>query len=170
MNYALTLRQMPEGIITLAISLAVLPVLAKQRHEIAAFRESLAAGLRLVMVIIVPVTIGLIVLAVPLVQIIYQHGSFTAADTVITAQALQYYLLGLPFAGIDSLLVFAFYARQNTVTPALVGVGAAFVYAGVAVILLPQIGLLSLMIADSVKLIFHVVISAALLRRHSSRH
>ena len=64
------------------------------------------------------------------------------------------------------LLVYAFYARQNTLTPAVVGLFSLAAYMGIALILMPHFGLLSLMIADSVKHIIHATISGFLLQRH----
>jgi putative peptidoglycan lipid II flippase len=74
-------------------------------------------------------------------------------------------LLGLPFAAIDLLLVFAFYARQDTVTPALVGIVTLGAYMITAIVLLPHIGFLSLMVADSVKHALHSMISGWILWR-----
>jgi hypothetical protein len=79
--------------------------------------------------------------------------------------ALRLYLLGLPFAALDLLLVYAFYARQDTLTPALIGLLSLSVYMVVAVVLFPTYGLFSLMIADSVKHIIHALVSAYLLAR-----
>jgi len=105
------------------------------------------------------------VLAGPVVALIFEHGDFLVRDTAITAQALQLYLLGLPFAAVDLLLVFSFYARQDTLTPSLIGVVTVILNLAIAVILLPTLGLYSLMIADSVKQLTHALISWVLLRR-----
>jgi putative peptidoglycan lipid II flippase len=96
---------------------------------------------------------------------LFEHGAFTAADTGITALALRLYLFGLPFAALDLLLVYAFYARQDTLTPALVGLLSLTVYMLTALALFDRYGLFSLMIADSVKHMVHALVSAYLLRR-----
>jgi putative peptidoglycan lipid II flippase len=105
------------------------------------------------------------ILARPTVALIYGHGNFQPADTMMTTWALRFYLLGLPFAAIDLLLVFSFYARQDTLTPALIGVGTILVYLLLAAGLLPTLGLFSLMIADSVKHMLHTLLSALILNR-----
>ena len=87
------------------------------------------------------------------------------ADTEITAQALRLYLIGLPFAAIDLLLVYAFYARKDTFTPALIGIVSLAVYLGVALLLFERFGLFSLMLADSAKHFVHASISGWLLWR-----
>ena len=86
-------------------------------------------------------------------------------DTAHTTLALRLYLLGLPFAAVDLLLVFAFYARQNTLTPALIGLISLVAYMVVALGLLPWYSFFALMIADSVKHLIHTGVSAYLLGR-----
>jgi putative peptidoglycan lipid II flippase len=104
-------------------------------------------------------------MAQPIVALLFQHGAFKAADTLVTVQALRLYLFGLPFAAVDLLLIYAFYARQDTLTPALVGVLSLGVYMATAVLLFPRYGLFSLMIADSIKHIVHALTSFVLLMR-----
>lgn len=177
MSYATFLRQFPQGLVALAVSFAVLPTLSASaaqerssdetqsgRHR-AAFMNTLAQGIRLVTVLMVPATVGLFILARPTVALLYEHGRFLAYDTRMTSLALQFYLLGLPFAAVDLLLVFAFYARQDTLTPSLIGVGTIVVYMIATVLMLPSLGLFSLMAADSLKLLLHTIVSWWILRR-----
>lgn len=166
MNWATTLIQFPQGLVATAISVAILPTLAGQavmRNGITAFKNTLGLGLRLATTLIIPATVGLYLLSVPIIALLFEHGAFTAADTVTTAIALRLYLIGLPFAAIDLLLVYAFYARKDTLTPALIGVLSLVVYMVTAILLLDRFGLFSLMIADSVKHITHATVSAVLL-------
>lgn len=172
MGYATYLTQLPQGLVASAVSLAVLPTLsahaAREREEGSPgndFKQTLAKGLRLVMVLIIPATVGLFILAGPTIDLIYEHGDFLPFDTFMTGWALRLYLLGLPFAAIDLLLVFGFYARQDTLTPALIGVSSILVYFLLAAGLLSTWGLFSLMIADSVKHLLHTLLSALLLWR-----
>lgn len=170
MNWATTLIQFPQGLVATAISLAILPTLARQAALITpegsrAFKDTLGLGLRLAIALILPATIGLFVLANPIIGLLFQHGRFNLYDTAMTGLALRLYLVGLPFAALDLLLVYAFYARQDTLTPAGIGVLSLVVYMVTAVTLFPQYGLFSLMIADSVKHITHALTSAYILRR-----
>lgn len=169
MNWATTLIQFPQGLVATAISLAILPTLASQAvtresSQIRAFKDTLGLGLRLTTTLIVPAAVGLWVLANPIIALLFEHGEFGSVDTNITALALRLYLIGLPFAAIDLLLVYAFYARKDTVTPAVVGVLSLVVYLAAAIALLPRYGLYSLMIADSFKHIVHALISGIILR------
>ncbi len=170
MNWATTLIQFPQGLVATAISIAILPTLARQAalttlESTRAFKDTLGLGLRLATTLIIPATIGLLVLANPIIGLLFQHGLFVEKDTLNTALALRLYLIGLPFAALDLLLVYAFYARQDTLTPALIGALSLGVYAVTAVILFPRFGLFSLMLADSLKHITHALVSAILLSR-----
>jgi putative peptidoglycan lipid II flippase len=170
MNWATTLIQFPQGLVATAISIAILPTLSRQAvlttdTDRTAFRDTLGLGLRLAITLIIPATVGLFVLAYPIVELIFEHGAFTAVDTIITVTALRLYLIGLPFAALDLLLVYAFYAQQDTLTPALIGLVSLTAYMVVAVVLFPRFGLFSLMIADSLKHIIHALVSGYLLAR-----
>ncbi len=167
MDWATTLMQFPHGLVATAISIAVLPTLSRQAlGELDQFKATLGLGLRLTLSLIMPAAVGLIVLATPVVALIFEHGAFTAQDTDMTALALRLYLLGLPFASVDLLLVFAFYARQDTLTPAVIGLLSLVAYMVTALVLLPQYSFFALMVADSVKHLVHAGVSAwVLLRR-----
>jgi putative peptidoglycan lipid II flippase len=159
MDRATTLIQMPHGLVAVAISLAVLPTLSRliAQGDREGYRQTLGMGLRMVLVLIVPATVGLFVLAEPVIALIFQHGRFTAYDTYWTSMALRYYLLGLTFAAIDWPLNYAFYARQDTLTPALVGVFSVGVYLAVALPLVGPMGMLGLVLADSIKHLSHAM-------------
>ncbi len=170
MVWATTLIQFPQGLVATAISIAILPTLARQSSEMTAggqraFQDTLGLGLRLTTTLILPAATGLFVLAAPIIALLFEHGAFGAADTQVTAQALRLYLIGLPFAAVDLLLVYAFYARKDTLTPALVGVLSLVCYMGAALLLFDAFGLFSLMIADSLKHFVHASISGFLLWR-----
>ena len=92
-----------------------MPTLASQAASILddgvrAFRDTLGLGIRLATTLIIPASLGLLILASPIVRLLFEGGAFTPADTEITVLALRLYLIGLPFAAIDLLLVYAFYA------------------------------------------------------------
>jgi putative peptidoglycan lipid II flippase len=157
MDRATTLIQLPHGMVAVAISLAVLPTLSRlsAAGDSEGFRRTLGLGIRLVLVLIVPATLALLVLAEPITSLLFEHGRFTAQDTFWTAWALRYYLAGLIFAAIDWPLNYAFYARQDTLTPALVGVLSVVVYLAVALTLRKPMGMLGLVLADSAKHFSH---------------
>jgi putative peptidoglycan lipid II flippase len=174
MELATTLMQFPQGLVATAISVAILPTLSRHAALIVdkrnfaddnnrAFVNALGLGLRLTFALIIPACIGLFVLGTPIIALLFEHGAFLPTDTEMTSIVLHVYLIGLPFAAVDILLVYAFYARQDTLTPALIGLFCLVVYMIVSLVLESRFGLLSLMVADSAKHILHAGISAILL-------
>jgi putative peptidoglycan lipid II flippase len=169
MANATAIIQLPHGLVAVAISLAVLPTLSRlsAAGDLGGFRRTLGQGLRLILVLILPATVGLLVLSKPIIALVFQHGAFTSHDSFWTTWALRYYLIGLVFATLDWPLNYAFYARQDTLTPALVGILSVGVYLAVALSLLRPLGMLGLVLADSAKHISHALTMLFLTWRRS---
>jgi putative peptidoglycan lipid II flippase len=159
MMNATSLIQFPHGLVAVAISLAVLPSLSRfsALGDSDGYRRTLSLGLRMVIVLTLPATVALFILARPAIAVIFEHGKFTSFDTSWTTLALRCYLFGLIFAAIDWPLNYASYARQDTLTPALVGVFSILVYLLAAFSLMPAYGMIGLVLADSFKQISHAV-------------
>jgi putative peptidoglycan lipid II flippase len=130
MRYAAQVIQFPLGMIVVAVSSAILPALSMHGHDDAldTFKATLAQGMRLVWVLILPASVGLFVLAQPVVALLFQRGAFTVESTLYTTLALRAALPGLVFAAIDTPLIFAFYARRDTLTPTLIGLVSTVSY------------------------------------------
>lgn len=169
MNKATFLIQLPLGPVSMAVSLAVLPTLSQldAARDDTRFKATLARGLRLVLAVIIPAGVGLAALGRPIIELIYEHGAYTALDTAQTVRALQLYLVGLPFAAIDLPLVFSFYAQKDTVRPVLVGIATVLLYLVVAPTLAFALGwgFYGLVAANSVQLTSHALIMLWLFRR-----
>ncbi len=115
LNYAFRFLQLPIGVFGVAIA----TVSTTRYADAAADKkpEDLAThlmdGLRLVAFLTVPSTIGLIVLGEPIIQLVYERGRFTSADTAATAAALQFYAIGLVAYAAVKVLAPAFYAMDK---------------------------------------------------------
>ena len=119
--FANRLIELPLGIVGVATGAVLVPELTRSLraadHETLAHAES--RGLELAVGLALPATLGLIVLGKPIVQMLFEHGAFTAADTAGTAQALIWLALGLPAHVLIKALSPAFFAREDTVAPLL---------------------------------------------------
>jgi putative peptidoglycan lipid II flippase len=112
--YAFRLVQLPIGIFGVAIATVTLPAVARQHalDDLKAFGKTVEEALRFGFYLTLPASVGLAVIAQPVIQLIYEHGTFTAASTAQTALALQAYTIGLAgYSGIK-ILVPCFYAMQ----------------------------------------------------------
>ncbi|MEA2574261.1 MAG: putative peptidoglycan lipid flippase [Chloroflexia bacterium] len=167
MRYATTLVQLALGIVAAGISLASLPSLSQHfsNGDTQAYRRTLAAGLRMVTLLVLPAAAGLLALSTPLVSLIFRHGKFTAADQALVVLALLFYIPGLPFSAIDQVVIIAFYARKNTLTPVVIGIIAAGVYLTVALSTVGTMGMTGLVLANSAQLTFHAIVTGVLLWR-----
>lgn len=170
MRRATTLYQFPMGLVVTALTIAILPILSAQANQhIDLFRGTLSNGLRTVLVLILPATFGLLAIALPVVDLLFGHGEYTPFDVQRTATVLQFYLIGMPFAAVDQMLIFGSYARKNTLTPSIVGVISMIISAFVAVSWVGSWGLYSLMLADAAKHIVHTVLMLFFLRQQIGR-
>lgn len=162
---ATTLVQFPVGLVAAALTLAVLPALttAANAGDNAAFKRTLALGFRLGLLLMIPAMVGLITLRTPIVALLFEHGACTNHCTDMNGFALQNYAYQLPFLALDQLLIAAFYARKNTITPVVVGILSIGLWALVAVPLTPRIGMPALAFASSALNSAHALILFALL-------
>lgn len=167
MRYATTLVQLVLGLIAAAMSLASLPLLSRhfsERNE-RAFESTLSRVMGMVTVLILPATVGLAVLAGPIAALLFGHGATGVAGVDAITIALLGYLPGTLAAAYDQVLIFAFYARQDTRTPVLVGVMAVGVYFVAAFSLVGRYGMMGLVIANSLQFIAHVLVMWWAIRR-----
>lgn len=166
LGYATRVYQLPLGFVATAMSLASLPTLSVLTGR--AYRETLIRGLKVVVLLIVPAIILLATLSTPIMTLAFLHGSKThPSDISHMVAGLDYYLPGLGFAAVDQLLIFAFYARNDTITPVLVGLLSIAGYGIAAALSLGvfHLGYKGLALADSVKQVTHAVTLFILLWR-----
>lgn len=122
LSYAFRLMQLPLGMFGVAVATITLPVVARLATEdnLAPFSETLAKGVRLAFLLTVPSTIGLCLLAEPIISVIFEGGQFGSAAVERTASALQYYAFGLvAYSGIK-VIVPAFYAVNRRNLPMII--------------------------------------------------
>lgn len=119
--YAYRLVHLPIGVFGVALSIAMLPVLAKQaaQKDIPAMKETMVSSLTMVFALSLPATAGLIILSQPIIRLIFEHGAFTPADTIATAQTLSLYAVGLFAYSANKIVGPAFYALDKTQYPVI---------------------------------------------------
>ncbi|MCC6175784.1 MAG: murein biosynthesis integral membrane protein MurJ [Chloroflexi bacterium] len=183
MNYATRLIQFPLGLVATATSFAVLPLLSRHASELAnamargtpeeasrrAYRETLQFGIRIVLLLMVPATVGLIVLREPIVQLLFERGRFGGAETARTAMVFLAYAPQLPFTALDQLFIVAFYARKDTRTPVLVGVACVLLYLVSALALIGPLDVAGLALANAIQNSAHGLVLLALLERAGAK-
>ncbi|MGH7896987.1 MAG: murein biosynthesis integral membrane protein MurJ, partial [Candidatus Binatia bacterium] len=119
LNVAFRLMYLPIGMFGVALGTVALPAMARStaRGDMEAFRESLGEGMRLVLLLCLPAALGLVLLAEPVIGLIYEHGRFLPSDTEAAAAALAAYSVGLTGYAAIKILGPAFYALDDARTP-----------------------------------------------------
>jgi putative peptidoglycan lipid II flippase len=122
LSAAFRVMQLPLGVFGVALGTVALPLLARMAASgnSAAFRSELARGMRLAFLMTIPASIGLMVLAQPIMSVLYQHGRMGAHETAEAAGALRFYAIGLCGYAALKVLVSAFYAIDRRKTPMVV--------------------------------------------------
>lgn len=126
--YSDRLMEFPLGVFAIALSTVILPSLSRSHANgsDSEFSHTLDWGLRLVLLIAVPATIGLVILAQPILTTLFQYGDFTSTDVEMAGLSLMAYGLGLPGFMLIKVLAPAFYSRKDTSTPVRIAVIALF--------------------------------------------
>ncbi len=126
LNYAFRIMYLPIGLFGVSIATAALPTISRHaaRDERAEMRQTISSGLRMMLMLSVPATIGLIALATPIVSLIFERGVFTAADTAATSAALMCYAPGLLGYSAVKIAVPTFYALRDARTPVMVSMAS----------------------------------------------
>jgi putative peptidoglycan lipid II flippase len=137
LTLAFNIMLMPEIAIAQATATAAFPTLSAQvsRGEIGPMRSTLVSILRGVFFLALPASIGLILLARPIVRILFERGVFDAQSTNMVVWALYFYAAGLVAHSIVEVLSRAFFALQNTIIPVAVSVGGMIINVALSLLL-----------------------------------
>lgn len=150
--FANRLVQLPLALFGTASAQASLPALAEQaaHGQTNEFRATLLSVMRMVSFVILPSAVGLIVLAVPIVDILFERGAFDHQATVMTSQALVCYSLGLLAYALSKVLSGAFYALHDTRTPVALALEAMVVNVLLSLALMGRLQVSGLALAAAV--------------------
>ena len=166
LNYAFRLMYMPIGLFGVSIATAALPAISTQAAEgdVPGMRATVSSGLRMMLMLNVPATVGLIVLAQPIVALLFERGSFTHADTLSTATALMFYAPGLIGYSAVKIAVPTFYALRDSRTPVIVSALTVAMNVVLNVTLVRVLGYRGLALGTALAAMFNAVTLLVLLR------
>jgi putative peptidoglycan lipid II flippase len=122
---AFRLYMLPQGVFAVAIATVLFPSLSRlaARGDREGFRATIAVGLRQIGFLLIPASLVSIVLAEPIVRLLYQRGEFTADETTVVAECLAAFSVGLTFNGTMLMLNRAFFSLQTPWVPTAVALG-----------------------------------------------
>ncbi|KLU66026.1 putative peptidoglycan biosynthesis protein MurJ [Desulfosporosinus acididurans] len=128
-------------------------------------RETISRTIRMVVFITLPVSVGMIVLRFPLIRTLFQHGHFTAEDTLQTTVPLFYFCLGISAQSVIQILPRAFYALQDTWTPVILGLISMAIDILCMFLLVHPLAAGGLALADTVSAVVNMLLLFYVLRK-----
>ncbi|MCC7284502.1 MAG: murein biosynthesis integral membrane protein MurJ [Acetobacteraceae bacterium] len=157
--YADRVNQLPLGVIGIALSTALLPLLSRQVRagETASANASQNRAVEFALLVTLPAAVALVVAALPIVDTLFGRGAFGETDARMTSRALMAYALGLPAYVLNKVLAPAFFARADTATPVRVGIATVVLNIALALVLIRPLGHVGLALATAIAAIANVV-------------
>jgi putative peptidoglycan lipid II flippase len=155
LNFANTLYTVIMGVFILSVANLVFPRLAKQntRNDRDGFGDTLYFSIHAIFYFMVPMTAGLVVLAEPLVRLVFEVGGrFDAQSTRITARALTFYCVGITGFGVQTILARGFYALKDGITPLVTSVAAIAINLVLSLLLVESMDVGGVALASSVSI------------------
>jgi len=124
LSYASTIDRLTTSLFIAAIVTVIYPILSKEANKATydGLKKVITFGINIILIITVPATIGMIILAGPIVKVAYQRGAFDAADAYMTVGALVFYSVGLVGTALKPMLNRVYYSLQDTKTPMMNGI------------------------------------------------
>ena len=167
LNYAFRLMYLPIGLFGVSIATAAMPTIAAMaaRDDHAGMRDTVSSGLRMMLMLNVPATVGLVALATPIVSLVFERGHFTAADTPATAAALMFYAPGLLGYSAVKIASPTFYALRDSRTPVLISALSIGVNVVLNLTLVRVLGYRGLALGTALSALLNAGVLLALLRR-----
>jgi putative peptidoglycan lipid II flippase len=167
LQYAFRLMYLPIGLFGVSIASAALPDISRQAGDAdkSAMRGTITAGLRMMLMLNVPATIGLIALAHPIVEFLLEYRAFTSHDSAATAAALMFYAPGLVGYSAVKIASPSFYALGEARTPVIVSMVSVGLNLVLNVALVRTMGYRGLALGTAISALFNAVVLLALLSR-----
>ncbi len=149
---AFRVYMLPQGIFSVAVSTVMFPSLARAvaAQDFGRFTRSLADGTRLVIFMLLPASAIMLVLAEPIVRLLFQRGEWTAAQTPGVAEAMMAFALGLALNGVILLLTRCFFALQHVWAATALALVNLVVAAGLSLLLYGPCGVWGIPLANSI--------------------
>lgn len=163
--YAWMFFQLPFGLWTVSVMTAYMPELAHDwtTSAIDSFRRRLDGGLRLIVVLALPATVGLILLAGPVVRLVFEHGQFDSGAADTTANTVIAFLVGLPGFSLMLYAFRGFYAMRDTRTPFLINFAESVVAVIIAIVIVDRFEVVGLATANSIGYSLFAVVALVVL-------
>ena len=149
--YADRVNELPLGVVGVAVGTALLPLLSRQLRagETEEAVTSLNRAIEMALLLAVPAAVALVVIAGPVIAVLFERGAFGPAESDATAGALVAYAAGLPAFVLIKVLVPGYFARQDTRTPVRIAILCLVVNIGLNLALMGPLGHVGIALATT---------------------
>lgn len=160
LQYSFKVSQFPIGIFALAVSSVVFPSLAEHvsKNDTKNVQLNVQWALKFIFLVMLPATLGLIVLSTPVIRLLFESGKFTVADTLITAPTVQLYCIALVPWSVTAVLVKILYSCRDTVTPVYIAFATVAVLVIADLALIGPLGHYGLALGSAISGVFNTIV------------
>ena len=165
--FADRLVQFPLGIFAIAAATAVLPSLSRQAagEHFSDLKDTFGYAIRMTLFMTIPSMVGLIVLREPIVSVLFQRGEFGMQATLLTAQALLYYAIGLWAFSAVRIVAATFFALKDTRTPMIMATVSILANMALGIVLMKPLSHAGLALATSLASVINLMLLVVALRK-----
>ena len=152
LNYANKLNMFAVGVIAVAISTIMYPILSKLASEgnKKLFKINISKSINMIVIIMLPIMVVMTTFSTEIVKVLFEEGSFNSHDTYLTSTALFFYSIGILAYGLKELLAKSFYSLQDTKTPVRNATISVVINIVFSIILVNIMGIGGLALASSI--------------------
>ena len=163
---AFRIYMLPQGVFSVAVATVLFPTLARfaARGDLDRLRSTMASGMRLIVLLLIPATAAILVLSQPMIRVVYQRGDFGPHATDLVSTALFWFAFSLPFNGLFLLLTRTFFSLQRPWIPTAIAGGNLAITAIGAFALYGPFGVGGIVAATAIATAFSVAVQAYVLR------
>jgi putative peptidoglycan lipid II flippase len=164
---AFRIYMLPQGMFSVAVATVLFPQLSRlaARGDFPGLRAVTGVGIRQIALLLLPAAAATLVLATPIVRLVFQRGEFNAESTRETAEALFWFAFSLPFNGWNLLLTRTFFSLQKPWLPTTLALGSLVVNAAVSIALYKPLGIAGVVLGTAVSNAVLTWLEAIYLRR-----
>ncbi len=164
---AFRIYMLPQGMFSVAVTTVIFPTLSRYaaRRQYDDLRRTMANGMRMILLVLVPAAAAILVLSEPMIRLVYQRGEFSPYETPLVATALFWFAFSLPFNGLFLILTRTFFSLQRPWTPTWIAAVNLVITAAAAFAFYKPFGVAGIVAGTAIATAVSVVCQVLVLRR-----
>jgi len=164
---AFRIYMLPQGMFSVAVTTVIFPTLSRfaARRDYGDLRRTMANGMRMILLVLVPAAAAILVLSEPMIRLVYQRGEFSPEETPLVATALFWFAFSLPFNGLFLILTRTFFSLQRPWTPTWIAAVNLVITALIAFTLYEPFGVAGIVAGTAIATAVSVCAQVMVLRR-----